>query len=205
MAPPDAYGTTERRMRYAKYQRVIDVLGVLGVLSAGAYYYFGHLAEARWQSKDEELYSLWGNASTDLIGLWIGVRIIDFVIRRNEKEHSSRIEIVRNSRFLMSQTKRVVEFSSVYELDLLKDEINYTLRIVKKREKHLREDELSDLHAFYDELKQLLPDLDVLVKNEATSPDDAKQLRMHLKNRLASLAGVRGRAEQNVLEETDED
>jgi hypothetical protein len=134
-------------MSYRKFHLFLDLFGILGVGLAISYYLVSH--QVPEQNKDQELFNLWGNFSTEIIGIWIGVRLIDYVIQQNEKKHFSRIKIVRNMRFLISTARSSIDFSNRPAIAKLNYEINWSNKVFSSRQIFLSQDKINDVEDFY--------------------------------------------------------
>src|SRR5262245_18600125 len=110
-------------MGYRKYQFFLDLFGIIGVVLCVVNVVIENLGAQLVESNGARLDSIWGNLATEMVGIWLGVRIIDFIIRKNEKENSLRILIVRSTRFLIYQIKRTIEHAGRFDLDYLESEI----------------------------------------------------------------------------------
>jgi hypothetical protein len=196
-------------MSYRKFHLFLDLFGILGVGLAISYYLVSH--QVPEQNKDQELFNLWGNFSTEIVGIWIGVRLIDYVIQQNEKKHFSRIKIVRNMRFLISTARSSIDFSNRPAIAKLSYEINWSNKVFSSRQKYLSQDEINDVEDFYLALINLFPRIEKLFDlqekscfDEETRKDLDKE-RKDLWSILERVEEIRQKAEINILEETEEE
>jgi len=193
--------------RYKKYHFFLDLFGLVGLVSAVFYYYYGHATAL----KHQELYNLWGNLATDMLGIWVSVRIIDFIIRRQEQQQATRINVVKNMRFLRNEVRRTIEFSGNLELDSLKEELRWAKGILDRRKPFFRRDEISDLNVYYDALSNLIPGLEELVKvKEAHSAGQKTREELAVevgkcRSCIPNIEELRLKAERNILEESEEE
>jgi hypothetical protein len=196
-------------MRYRRFHLLLDVFGLIGIALAVSYYLIGHQLPDK--DKDPELFSLWGNFATEIVGIWIGVRLIDYVIQSNEKKHSSRLHLVRNMRFLKRETSRAIEFFGSHEVGSLRFELDWAKDISIKRHHYLSKDEITDLNDFYDLIAELIPRLEKIanLKDSYYKNDETREFvdkeRQYLKSTLDKVEEARRKAEFNILEETEEE
>ncbi len=107
---------------------------------------------------------------------------------------------------LVNQLMHFLDTGFIGPLRRLDFEINWCKQRLPSRLKHLKPDEISDVLAFYDALddvRLMIPRL-----HEYKERDEAfiEVLRSaEFQNKLNRLAELRDRAENNILEETDED
>jgi hypothetical protein len=189
-------------MRYPKYQRYLDAFGALSVLSAIAYWL---LPAAR--RPEEHLDGLWGNLSSEMIGIWLSVRLIDLIIRSHESATKARVRVVRNLRYVERLLHGVLDFRRPFDLNHLFRELDWINSRMPSRRRHLKEDEKRDVEAFYAKLSDLLshfPPREVvrsLKKTDVLPVTDDQSMS----SIFSELEAARRVAEKNILEETDED
>jgi hypothetical protein len=101
LIPPSHAG---KRKRYrSTYLLLIDIFGVLGLASAVAYYWYASTA----QFPDQELLSLWQNASSEAIGIYASVRVIEFLVRTNQERREARVGLIKTAdSFILSRTRQ---------------------------------------------------------------------------------------------------
>ena len=152
---------------------------------------------------DEKYFSVWGNLSTELIGIWLSVRLIEYAIRSHETSTKARVRTVRHFRGMERRLHRIVEYKSPRDLKLYYREYNWGKTIIKKRHKHFSPDEIQDISGFYSILDNILSQFP-----EIPDGDLDKRMKFSTSNideNFAKLEQVRLVVERNILEETDED
>jgi|GEM_PF-3490477 len=196
-------------MRYRRAHLLLDLFGLIGVLLAVSYYVIGH--QTPENQKDQELGSLWANISTDILGIWLGVRLIDYIIERRAKEDRARLSTVRNLRYLMGQLRRAIEFAGRHEIATLKTEVEWGSEIFKKRIKYFSADEIRDMDAFFTQMRMAFPLLEKLSQLRAASYSGQQSREAYEKETetawasLAAFEAAFRTAERNILEETQEE
>lgn len=189
-------------MRYPNYLRYLDAFGVTSIASAAFYVLLPN--EAR---PEAHLDGLWGNFSSEMIGIWLSVRLIDWIIRSHESSTKARVRTIRSLRYIERLMQGVIEFRRPFELRQLYRELEWINSRMPSRRRHLKSDECRDIDAFYAKVDQLLahfPGRNQLSASRTvddlpiTDEDAAHAL-------LADLESTRHKAELNILEETDED
>jgi hypothetical protein len=195
-------------MRYRNYHIAIDSFGLFGLLLGLSYYYFDNIGASLGVDKDGKIYSLWGNLATELVSIWLGVRIIDYLIQKNEKEHSIRMKVVDDTRTLLEQIRKSIEHTNEYELDYLFTQLTKTMpgsRKYQNRTPYLSEDEIHDLQAFYKAVIDWQKRLNNLATATSTGTSNSAQLRQSLWKQLGDLEDKQSRVEDNILVETEEE
>ena len=189
-------------MRYPKYLRYLDAFGLLAFLSAVIYVLLPE--NARLES---HLDSLWGNFSTEMLGIWLGVRLIDWIIKAHESFTKSRVRTVRFMRFVEARMHAVLDFERTYDLKGIYRELDWIMTRMPSRRRHLKADEQRDLNAFFnklDEILSMLPDKEA-VRKQLDNHDLEIREKDIVRQKLNELEVLRRVAEENILEETDED
>ncbi|HMI41039.1 MAG TPA: hypothetical protein VK485_07405 [Sphingomicrobium sp.] len=184
-------------MRYPGYLRLIDSFGLLAIASTVT---FATLPEPLRPA--EHLDDLWGNLSSELVGIWLAVRLIDFVIKKNEGATKGRVRVVRGMRYLERLFTSFYRYPRSHELADLLREFRWNKGRLEQRKKHLKRDEVGDAELFYDIGAQLLYLLPQVAPNDQDKIEYDSR-RYH--GLLTDLGIAREKAEQNILEETDED
>lgn len=193
---------SRKDMSYPRYLRYLDTFGLFALLSAVIYAW---LPEAK--RPEPHLDSLWGNFSTEMLGIWLGVRLIDFIIRAHESSTKARVRTVRFMRFMEGRIHAVLDFEQSHDLKGIYRELDWIKTRMPSRRRHLKADEQRDLDAFFkklDEILAMLPD-----KNTVRAQQNTYKLEIQKKGsiqqKILELEALRRTAEDNILEETDED
>ncbi len=131
-------------MRYPHYLRGIDAFGVLALLSATL---FAVIPEA--QRPTDHIDDLWANLSIEMLGIWVAVRLIDFVIKRNEGSTRTRVRVVRGLRWLERLFSTFHRYQGSHELYGLLRDYRWNEARFADRTKHLKRDEIVDVEVFF--------------------------------------------------------
>lgn len=196
-----------KSVRYNKFHILLDLFGLFGLGLTIYFYYQGHTV----RQTNEELHALWANFATEIVAIWLGVRIIEYVIRRHEKESSIRLRTVKNMRFLMRSMRNEIEYPRRGDLEQLKHEFNWTKRMFGKHRKTFRQDELIDVNAFYSDVEATLTQLNNLLQMRidhdtgTKSRHELETKKEELWSLVDKLEEVRLKAEENILAETEEE
>jgi hypothetical protein len=206
-----------KRFRYNRIQLLLDIFGLVGVALTILFYIKGHTVRLQ----NEELYNLWVAFATGIITLWIGVRIIEHLIRKHEKTSSNRIRAVRNMRFLMNRFRDHVEYPRRGDLDQLRFELDWAKKMFSNHRRVFQRDEINDVSSFYAKFEQALPRfIDLLqakddsnlpfdsAASEATRADSRRKyanLQEELWSFMRQVDEARITAEKNILKETEEE
>jgi hypothetical protein len=79
---------------WRRYWIAIDAIGVAGLALAASYYFSRSAAGAA--ARRAAIETLWAGFATNLVTVWLGVRIIDAIVRRRDLRISTRREIAAN-------------------------------------------------------------------------------------------------------------
>lgn len=193
----------ESLVNYKKYLVYVDLFGVFAVISTILYIYSDQL----FSSMPDKVSGIWGNLSTELIGIWFGVRLIDWIIKSNDKSTNNRIVTLRNMRFLTKQAERVVEFGYRHDSKILNKVVTWFKTVISQRARYFSTDEVQDINNYINSLTDFLTQI-----NNVISPsggDVRLELAEHAEQKFFSLIEnideLRLIAEANILEETPEE
>ena len=190
-------------MSYKKYLVYVDIFGLFSVISTILYVY----SDKIFTSIPDKVSGVWGNLSTELIGIWFGVRLIDWIIKSNDKSTSNRIITLRNMRFLTKQAERVVEFGYRHDSKILNKEVKWFKNVFVQRSRYFSIDEIRDINHFIDSLSDFLTQINNVispsggdVKLELSASGEKKFF-----NLIENIDELRLVAEANILVETPEE
>jgi hypothetical protein len=190
-------------MRYPKYLQYLDLLGAVSVASATTYVLLPISARP-----EDHLDGLWGNLSSEMIGIWLSVRLIDWIIRSHESSTKARVRVVRSLRYVERLLHTVVEFRRSFELRTVYKELDWIESRMPSRRRYLKPDEVSEIDLFYAKVQEFLllfPPLDQLTHSQNIDHLTMSSSEEKCQTLLAEIENARRNAERNVLEETDED
>lgn len=179
-------------MKYPWYLRTLDLFGLLAALSALAYVF---------NDNGSPLHGLWGNLTTELIGIYISVRLIEFVVRSYQDYKEARIETVKNMRMLEDLIHKLDDFKGMRELRYFDKNLTWFKTQFVKRKKKLKANEVEDVQKFIDKLNSihsLLPAVELLKIGEKI------QLPINLSSHFSEIERLREKADSNILKETSE-
>ncbi len=184
---------------YNIYLKILDAFGLLSVALIALY-----LFEPESWRFSERQDGMVANVLSELIGIYIGVRLIDFFIRRNERHDRVRIRIVRVMRLFERLATDVLLHSNGAPIVHLRREFEWARSLTEQRNRYLSADEVADLTAFEVALTgycALIPNFQTILHiNRIDLGDTQKLLTV-----LGDVEKARRKAEQNILEETEED
>jgi len=125
---------------------LLDIVGLIAVGSAVVYVAFGEtLVES-----ESAIWTLWGNFTTDLILIWLGVRVIDAVARWSQAWSEIRGEIRANLRYMAALAEDLTPRYYDWNLSSLRREVEWFTRSIEEtraRVASLTEDEKQALRA----------------------------------------------------------
>ena len=122
---------------------IIDLVGVIGVILATIGFYFTHLTSS-------ETAQLFGNLGIELIGSWISVRILEFILRTREQYRSTRTQILRNLRWHTNFTRRMRSNITSADIESLLSEISFSTHVFTNRKKYLQKSEIEICNKAFD-------------------------------------------------------
>lgn len=188
-------------MRYRRYMLVVDFFGFLAFLSI-----FGYLFLPDGIRPTGRLNDFWGNASAELAGIWISVRLIEWALRQSDLNLKIRVRSVRSMRMLVGQLMHFLDSGFVGALRRLDAEIAWCKQRLPQRLRHLKPDEVHDMMAFYDALDDIRAMIPKFHEYREKDKDFLSIVNSaEFLEKLALLGNLRDRAETNILQETDED
>lgn len=185
-------------MRYPTHLKVLDAFGVLAFASTVL---FALMPDSFRPSSHID--DSWGGISAEMLGIWVGVRFIEWMISAHQSATKARVRVVRNMRFIEKLSHTLIEYRRSFELRLLIRETNWCRERLKSRKKYLSADEVKDVETFFaivDEMIAMLP---------SPCPPPGTALTFEHDQALTicfeRLGAALRNAELNILEETDED
>jgi hypothetical protein len=184
---------------YNRYVQALDIFGLVSTLLVVIYLVWpdGY----RLADKQDGMIA---NILSELVGIWVGVRLIDFFIRKNERHDRARVRTVRGMRYLERVCSDIVIHKRILDVALLRRELAWNKKMRGQRDSFLSLDEIADLDAFYAELDdfvKLLPHEQQRAGILTLSFEDNVSISIA----LGLVEEARTKAEENILEETEED
>jgi hypothetical protein len=186
-------------MRYPRHLMALDAFGVIAMASATSFV----LCPQSLRPSDR-IDSLWANLATEMIGIWVGVRLIDWIIRRNESATKARVRTVRNMRFVERKLKEFLEVRRAFKVMEFEREIAWFKSMLSTRSRYLKADERRDVDSFYLKAEELYR---ALCSGESkTDPGYLKFQDLDgLYDLHADCVALRRIADDNIMDETTED
>lgn len=156
---------------------LIDLLALgLGLLLCIAY-----VAYLRAEGFQRPLLDLWPNIATEIVGVWVSVRIIDALIGRREERSRVRDAVVSNLNFMMSICQDLPLHFYDWRLNDLSNELMWfeEKRAAQRKllKKHFTNEERSGIDAVIKQVKDVhrLSSKAAATKSEVEAVDDAGQ------------------------------
>jgi hypothetical protein len=129
---------------------------------------------------------IWSNLATEIIGVWLSVRIIDSVIQRRNKKNRTRLQILRNLKHFLNVSNNFVVWNTPKMIDfeeLLKEQ-SYFKQRWDKRKKYLFDSEIEKVEKL-ERFKQLIIDEIKILLTDYKQDDTVNS--KHDKTRLRTL------------------
>ncbi|HUW95514.1 MAG TPA: hypothetical protein VMW58_06980 [Anaerolineae bacterium] len=131
----------------------IDVIG----LGVGALLVWGFVVYRHAHPASRSAYlDLWPNIATEIIGVWISVRLIDAIIRSRERRHGVRRELVFNLNFLRSKAEQLLPHIDSYLVQTLRQELVFARERMPKRNRYLESGEVQTIAGVLSTLEGLV-------------------------------------------------
>ena len=188
-------------IRYNKYILALDIFGILSTALTILYLVGPDYLKPADPREDGML----ANVLSELIGIWVSVRLIEFFIRKNESRDRLRVRVVRNARMFENISRDIYHFMRGHDAFKLRRELEWVSSVKPARMIHLSRDEVDDFDSFFtavNDFARLIPDF-------RTRGDDPSPLVLPERERMKELVEIihesRVKLERNILEETDED
>lgn len=114
---------------------------LLGLLLIWGYINYGGILFV----KDSPILNIWANIATDLIGVWLTVRIVESLLQAREKFHSIRRTTVSNLRYFLRIAQEITPEFYEWRINSLQNELRWFEEKLPKRKKYLYRDEYDDI------------------------------------------------------------
>ncbi|HQZ66921.1 MAG TPA: hypothetical protein PLY87_17640 [Planctomycetaceae bacterium] len=102
------------RVKYPKYLIFLDTVGIFALVAA--------IGLSRMPGNEQEvsrLHEMFSGICTELIGIWVGVRFIDWIIRTQEDRKKARVRTARGMRFIVNSAHELYETKRRSTLDAI--------------------------------------------------------------------------------------
>lgn len=178
--------------RYNRYQFALDLFGALSLALIVLYLL---IPDGSRLSNTQD--GMIANVLSEMVGIWISVRLIGFFIIQADRKERVRVRTVRLMRFFENQIKHVINTNFAKgTIDRLKSELVWANNMQENRERYLSHDEVVEVRYFYDLVKRFAESVESLSGKE--SPES-------ITPSIEEIVNARTIAEKNILEETVED
>jgi hypothetical protein len=187
----------KRFLLWLRFWFWIDFLGVfLSLTLTITYLVWGNYAS-------EHLQNLWSNLAVEIAGVWISVRIIDFLLQRSKSFRKSRFQTLDNLNFFYRKVQDIIIYSTLHDADVqvLGKEVLYFDKRWGNRKKQFYKDEkeqidllIIDMNNIYQFIKS---------QQDKTEPDVA--FKDSLKEKAYSFSEKLECLRLNIWEETNPD
>jgi hypothetical protein len=187
--------------RYNRYLFALDLFGVLSASAVAAYLFCPQL-----QLSDSRQDSMVANVLSELVGIYVAVRLIELFSRRNETQDRVRVRSVRLMRFLENVINPIAIRGYGVDANRLLRELEWAKNIMRHRRRYFSADELRDIDEFYRLADAFAGDMRTGRNADGSSNDriwfsDEEKMA----DLVQSIELARMKAEENILEETSED
>ena len=188
--------------KYIRFWFWVDLVGLaFSVILIITYLVWG-------DNVSDHLQNLWSNLSIEVLGVWLSVRIIDFLIQRHKSFKEIRFQQLRNLGYFENVATDILTYSpKERDINLLIREIKYFDKRWAKRKKHFFKDEKEKV----DDLRKTMPEIidtckEMAYKKEIESDEvDYKKLKEKLREQLIIYRESLDKLIENVWEESHPD
>jgi len=188
--------------KYIRFWFWIDLVGlVFSIILIVSYLIWGDNVSAHLQN-------LWSNLSIDVLGVWLSVRIIDFLLQRHRTFKEIRFQLLRNFDYFENVAANILIYGpKERDINLLEREMKYFDKRWPKRKKHFFNDEKEQVNALM-KIRQEIVDTckQLAYKGNIESDEvDYKKLKEILREQLFMYRNSLEKFTENVWEETNPD
>jgi len=189
--------------KYFRFWFWIDLVGLcLSVILIISYLIWG-------DNFDDHIQNLWSNLAIEVLGVWLSVRIIDFLIQRHKTFKETRFKQLDNLGYFDNIANHILQYSPSHQRDIeiLQREITYFDKRWLKRQKQFYEDEKVEIQT----LRQLMPTIIStcveleLTGNQPISRERYSELKQTLRQQLYEFRTLLEQLRENVWEESHPD
>ncbi|MDB5128139.1 hypothetical protein, partial [Mucilaginibacter sp.] len=191
------YLMKKRFLLWLRFWFWIDFLGVfLSLTLTITYLVWGNYAS-------EHLQNLWSNLAVEIAGVWISVRIIDFLLQRSKSFRKSRFQTLDNLNFFYRKVQDIIIFSTLHEADVqvLGKEVVYFDKRWGNRKKQFYKDEKEQIDLLMIEMNNIYQ----FIKSQQDKTDPDVDFKNRLKEKAYSFSEKLEVLRLNIWEETNPD
>lgn len=94
------------------------------------------------------LIKLIANLSPEILGAWLSIRVIDYLINRRNKYLDNRHSLVGNCHYMLTTAERILPNYYRFSIQYLREEIEAFSAQWDRRKKHFSHDEIADVEIF---------------------------------------------------------
>jgi len=151
-----------RLKKYIRFWVWVDLAGFLfAILLILGYLFWGNRFS-------DHIQNLWSNLAIEVLGVWLSVRIIDFLIQRHRSFRETRFHQLRNLGFFADTATHSITYSpKARDIEIMEQEILYFEKRWPKRQRHFYKDEREQILL----LRNSMPPIIETCKNLALSAD----------------------------------
>jgi hypothetical protein len=191
-----------RIKKYIRFWFWVDIVGLgFSILLILTYLYFA-------ADFSEHIQNLWSNLAIELLGVWLSVRIIDYLIERHKNFKDTRLQQLRNLGYFDDTANIVLSYNKVHQSDIdkLDREIIYFDKRWNKRKQQFYRDEIEQI----DELRLSMPEIIESCKQVKMSYDinlnnKNTEIKENLKGQLIIYRERLETLRENIWEESHPD
>ncbi|KQO32815.1 hypothetical protein ASF10_20395 [Flavobacterium sp. Leaf82] len=188
--------------KYLRFWFLIDFVGLgLGVFLAGSYLTY-------YKDFPESIQNLWSNLTIEIIGVWLSVRIIDFLIQRNKNFKQTRFYLLRNFSYFIDNATDVLTYGvREKHIEILDREILHFNIRWEKRKKQFYSNEIELIEQLKNIEKKIIENCRELLhySNEGFAEVDYLKVKNKLSLQITDFRVILEELRQNIWEESHPD
>lgn len=191
--------------RKRKATDLLDLFGIASFIAALAFYALSQYPNA---VGNEALGALWANLATEGLGIWLTVRIIDRLLRHEDKWRKTRVSLVRNCRYLVRALKIANVQRRTIDVDLVRRELRYAAQRLERTKEHLDATEIEAVSTLHSSIDNRLDELEDEIKEPPPRPGSIEAIIGVIDLSGVSLALIElelETVESEILDESPED
>lgn len=141
-------------VRGRRFIILIDILalGIGGLLCAA---YVAH-------RPGDALENLWPNLGTELLGVWISIRVIESLLRKSDERSGIRNTLVGNLAYMLRIAQQLLPDLYHFNINDFRHEVKWFAEVRRARERHLSKDEKADIASTFEAAAALLRSVEAL-------------------------------------------
>ena len=137
-------------------------------------------------------FDIWTNLSTEIVGVWISLRVIETIISKSQKFNKSRNTIINDLKSFKTNLRGLLPNMYVFNLDSLSDALDDSTEFIDTNKSYFKSTELKSYRDFIHDIRSLLKDSDLYLSKFE-----------NVKSRIDSLSSIRRIIDKKAIKVVD--